>query len=184
MRKHTIMALSGVVSILIGLGCSRPTPEERPLLKGELEQPVKRLREDTESELQDLRGRWLATEGLLIRLRDQIQQLQAKMTEMSEKHSQQFGALEITIETITAEFFELKNGASLPDAEKRNRERITRCFEEIYCLRTRDEDAGASSILRRYGFRSEEDWDSTWNNLELSDAFRQKTEARAKMLCP
>ena len=74
MRVQSSLILWGAVSILCSSGCSKSETHKRPAITDEIGQPVKRLREDTESELQDLRGRWLATEALLIRLRDQLKQ--------------------------------------------------------------------------------------------------------------
>ncbi|HIA04338.1 MAG TPA: hypothetical protein EYN06_09520 [Myxococcales bacterium] len=184
MRVQSILILWGAVSILCSSGCSKSETHKRPAAKDEIGQPVKRLRDDTESELQDLRGRWLATEALLIRLRDQLKQLDNRLTKKTGEHTQQITALEITLKTVTAELHELKHGASLPEAEQLNRERITRCFEEVFCLKKRSEDADIEGILRRYGFKDAENWESAWNNPEIDEAFKQKVEARAKLLCP
>jgi hypothetical protein len=184
MRMQSILIIGSAVSILCSSGCSKSETHKRPAAKDEIGQPVKRLREDTESELQDLRGRWLATEALLIRLRDQLKQLDNRLTKMTDEHTQQITALKITLKTFTAELRELKHGASLPEAEQLKRERITRCFEEVFCLNKRNEDADTEDIFERYGFKDAENWESTWNDPEIDEAFKQKVEARAKLLCP
>ena len=175
---------STLIAILLGCvwGCDRPTPESPLAAPTEAQQQNKRLREDMEIELQDLRGRWLATEGLFTKQRSIIAELR-KDIDLGQEKVNALLALEVELGAMAAELEAIKSGVVSAPANTLS-ERLARSYEEIYCLRKRGAEESVATVYERYGFESAELWRQAWQTAARSEAFEKEVTARVQRLCP
>jgi hypothetical protein len=150
----------------------------------ETQQQVKRLREDTEIELQDLRGRWLATEGLLTTQRNLLKKLNDTHATASNGQTAKLAALELALGALAAQLEQLRRQAGLPLAGDDEQDRLARSYEEIYCLRKRGAEESVAAVYKRYGFNDAASWSKAWEKAAASETFERAVSDRVKRLCP
>lgn len=180
MASRPILILAAIA--LTG-ACDRREPTSPPA-RTEVDQQVKRLRDDTELELQDLRGRWLAAEGILTELREQLRRLDAEARSALLQRDQRVAALEASLTTVQAELEEARRAIPGPAPADTVLERLARCYEEIACLRKRGAEESVAGVYRRYGFPDVESWAEAWQAASRSEAFEREVQERVERLCP
>lgn len=177
-----------VVLWLMAASCGRPEPTSSPPAPtAELDQQVKRLRTDHEVQLRDLRGRWLAAEGTLTRVRDTLKQVEASGGTNLQRLEQQITGVEVALGHIVAEIESLKRKQPEPQdrpPEVTELDRLKRSYEEIHCLQKRGALESVADVYRRYDFLDADAWAAAWSQAARSEAFERDLSARVERLCP
>jgi uncharacterized protein YhaN len=172
------------VIIVCVWGCDQSDTPALPTSRTEMDQQVKRLREDTEIELRDLRGRWLAVEGLLTKQRDRLAQDQRSLENLVKRVDEQLAQMEVHLGSMEADINALKRITREPSAINDVLERLARSYEEIYCLRKRGQEEQVGAVYGRYGFEDLSTWSKAWTEAARSLEFEQEVNARVAVLCP
>lgn len=176
-----------LVTLLCGLAvvaCDRPERKPPPPTSTESDHQVRRLREDTEIELQDLRGRWLAFEGLLTRQRDTLRDVLARQEQDEDQLRQEVARLDVALGAMSAELALLRELATRPEPPDDTLARLARSYEEIYCLRRQGAEESVGAVYPRYGFSSAEAWAEAWQRAARSESFEREVASRVERLCP
>ncbi len=177
-RWVLIFVVAGVVS------CDRRETPPPAAAASEADYQVKRLREDTEIELQDLRGRWLAAEGLLTLQRDETKALRTLLNEEHEKYAERLDRMDVALGALVAELESVKNAAPEPAPRETVLDRLARSYEEIHCLRRQGAEEAVAAVYRRYGFEDVQAWSQAWQQAARSESFEREVSARVERLCP
>ena len=119
------------VLMLVGLGCDQSSSSSLPTSRPEMDQQVKRLREDTEIELRDLRGRWLAVEGMLTQQRDRLAQDHKSQNSLVQRVDERLAQMEVRLGALEADIDALKRITRAPSEMNDVLERLARSYEEI-----------------------------------------------------
>ena len=173
---------------LMAASCGRPDQASSPPAPtAELDQQVKRLRTDHEVQLRDLRGRWLAAEGTLTRVRDTLKQVEERGGTNLKQLEHQITGVEVALGHIVAEIEALKRKQPEPTdhpPEVTELDRLKRSYEEIHCLQKRGALEGVADVYRRYDFLDADAWAAAWSKAARSEAFERDVSARVERLCP
>ena len=172
-----------MISVCI-LGCDQSDTPTLPTSRTDMDQQVKRLREDTEIELRDLRGRWLAVEGMLTKQRDRLAQDQRSLDELVKRVDERLAQTEVRLGSMEADIDALKRITREPNAMNDVLERLARSYEEIYCLRKRGQEEQVGAVYGRYGFEDPSSWSKAWAAAARGLEFEQEVNARVAVLCP
>ena len=148
--------------MLVGLGCDQSSSSSLPTSRPEMDQQVKRLREDTEIELRDLRGRWLAVEGMLTQQRDRLAQDHKSQNSLVQRVDERLAQMEVRLGALEADIDALKRITRAPSEMNDVLERLARSYEEIYCLRKRGQEEAIGAVYGRYGFEDQSSWSKAW----------------------
>ena len=173
-----------MAAVVVIQGCDGSSEDAATVSQLEAQQQIKRLREDTEIELKDLRGRWLATEGLLTRQREILKSLKAQLSTGSQNSNAKLAEFELSIGALSAEVERLRRSAGLPTTEEDEERRLARSYEEIYCLRKRGAEESVGSVYKRYGFADAAAWSSAWQRVSRNETFEREVSERVRRLCP
>ncbi|MFT7625403.1 MAG: hypothetical protein ACI9WU_004594 [Myxococcota bacterium] len=174
-----------VLLFLVAAGCGREEPTPRSAGGSEADYQVRRLREDTEIELQDLRGRWLAAEGLLAKQRLTGRGLEQRLDHTDDHLERRLAELQLEAGTLRAELELLRASAHRPEPVQDHMiDRLASSYEEIYCLRKQGAEEAVAGVYRRYGFDSADEWASAWQSAARSEAFERRVATRVERLCP
>jgi len=169
---------------LLAIGCEQDAAPPVTSTRSEADQQVKKLREDNELEFQDLRGRWLAAKGELIRLRTELSDARATQVGVNSDLASRFERLEAGVIALGADMEALRREATQPPAPDDERTRLARSYEEIHCLRRRGAEEGVAQVYERYGFESLDAWASAWAEASRDERFEREVSARIARLCP
>lgn len=169
---------------LLAVACDgqESTPVEPA--SNEADHQVRRLREDTEIELQDLRGRWLAAEGLLARQRRSTLALEQRLDHTDDHLERRLAELEVELGSLRAQIDVLERLAWRSAPRDTQLERLARSYEEIFCLRKRGAEESVAAVYRRYGFEDADGWAEAWARAARNEAFEREVSARVERLCP
>ena len=165
-------------------GCDQSDTPALPTSRTDMDQQVKRLREDTEIELRDLRGRWLAVEGMLTKQRDRLAEDQRSLKALVKRVDERLAQMEVHLGSMEADIDALKRITRDPGAMDDVLERLARSYEEIYCLRKRGQEEQVATVYGRYGFKDKSSWSKAWTEAARSLEFEQEVNARVAVLCP
>jgi len=149
-----------------------------------MDQHVRRLREDTEIELRDLRGRWLAAEAMLTKMTDKLAKAQRTQELLIKRVDERLAQMEVRLGAMEAELDSLKRHSKAPSEVTEELDRLARSYEEIHCLRKRDSEAQIGAVYRKYGFENAEAWSAAWSNAARDMEFERLVNARVLVLCP
>lgn len=180
------LAITLAIAVLLGPGCNEPQhAPERPQT-GEVDHQVNRLRDDTELEMHDLRGRWLAAEGLLTRQKLSLDEARQAIKDQTESMETRLVLMEIEFDSVRAQLEAAKTEpAPAVDESKKDRlNRLARSYEELHCLRRRGAEEDALTVYLRYGFEDADEWGAAWREAARSEAFEEEVSARVERLCP
>ena len=177
-------ACTVIVASLALAGCDRDRGAPPPPPRTEPDQQVKRLRDDTEIELQDLRGRWLATEAMLTRERDELKKMKLQVASDTKRIEDRLTFAEVEIGWRDGRMRELEVKAAAEAPPPSVEDRLARSYEELYCLRKQGAEEGVAEVYRRWGFESPEQWADAWQRAARSNAFERDVRARVDRLCP
>ncbi len=164
--------------------CDRRESTPQEPAPSEADFQVKRLRDDTEIELQDLRGRWLAAEGLLTVQHNDIKALREQLTGRSAEIDDRLGRIETGLGTLQAEIEALRGSVHRPPPRDTVLERLARSYEEVHCLRRQGAEEAVAAVYRRYGFADVDEWAEAWQQAARSEAFEREVSTRVERLCP
>jgi chromosome segregation ATPase len=153
------------------------------VVNDEPDHQVRRLREDLGIELEDLRGRWLAAEGLLTEYQSTLTQLDTSQQETQERLQERLSRIETVLTQLEVDITELSQTRS-PAPVDDTLIRLQSAYEEIHCLYQRDAEEAIPDVYRRYGFENADMWAESWQRAARSPAFERKVKARVERLCP
>ncbi len=168
---------------LLFLGCDREESAPLRVIDDNSEHQISRLREDLGIELEDLRGRWLAAEGLLTEYQSTIKSLESSQESARTELDERLQRAEVTLTQLEADILEAAQRAQAapPDDVL---DRLQSAYEEIYCLHQRGADEEIEAVYRRYGFKNADEWGAAWHRAARSPAFEREVRARVERLCP
>ncbi len=179
------LAVRLVLIAALFVGCGRPDPSEDTPRTSESDYRVKRLREDTELELQDLRGRWLAAEALLTKQRSSTRALEQRLDHSDDHLERTLAEMTVELGALRAEVEVLRSSARPADGPSDSvLDRLAASYEEIYCLRRQGAEEAVGSVYRRYGFDGPDEWGAAWQQAARNEAFERRVSTRVERLCP
>ena len=190
MAPLATMATTWLRNALIGIclvgNCACNEQPEKPgeSIRTESGQQVKKLREDNELEFQDLRGRWLAAKGELIRLRTDFADGRSKQVGEQSDFSARLERIEASLIGLSGDIETVRREVARPPPPDDRRERLARSYEEVHCLRKRNALDAVEGVYRRYGFDTLEDWAAAWTEASRDEEFERTVSARVERLCP
>ena len=176
--------MAAIVALTIPAGCDTSDPSPLPVSAPEMDQQVRRLREDTEIELRDLRGRWLAAEGMLTKMTDKLSKAQSTQELLIKRVDERLAQMEVRLGAMEAEVDGLKRLSKSPSEMSDELDRLARSYEEIHCLRKRGLETRVGSVYRNYGFDNAEKWSAAWSRAARDMEFERLVNARVEALCP
>ncbi len=176
--------LAAMMAFSITTGCDTSDPPPLPVSTPEMDQHVRRLREDTEIELRDLRGRWLAAEGMLTKMTDKLSKAHSTQELLIKRVDERLAQMEVRLGAMEAEVDGLKRLSKSPSEMSDELDRLARSYEEIHCLRKRGLETQVGTVYRKYGFENLEKWSAAWSRAARDMEFERLVNARIQALCP
>lgn len=183
-RVSVSVIMAAVMALSIPMGCDTSDPSPLPVTAPEMDQQVRRLREDTEIELRDLRGRWLAAEGMLTKMTDTLSKAHSTQELLIKRVDARLAQMEVRLGAMEAEVDGLKRLSKSPSEMNDELDRLARSYEEIHCLRKRGLETRVGSVYRKYGFDNVEKWSAAWSRAARDMEFERLVNARVQALCP
>jgi chromosome segregation ATPase len=136
-----------VVCLTVAMGCDRQDQSTQPAAQTEMDQRVKRLRDDSKIEVQNLRGQWIAAEGMLTKHRDKIADLKKNFRKQVLRFEKQLKTMDSRITALDANIASLTQMLQQLAAPKDTLEdRLARSYEEIYCLRKQGKEEAVAAV--------------------------------------
>jgi len=183
-RFAVCVFMAALVMLSVPMGCDTSDPSPLPVTAPEMDQQVRRLREDTEIELRDLRGRWLAAEGMLTKMTDKLSKAHSTQELLIKRVDERLAQMEVRLGAMEAEVDGLKRLSKSPSEMSDELDRLARSYEEIHCFRKRGLETRVGSVYRKYGFENVEKWSAAWSRAARDMEFERLVNARVQALCP
>jgi len=183
-RPTVCVFMVAILALSIATGCDTSDPSPLPVTAPEMDQQVRRLREDTEIELRDLRGRWLAAEGMLTKMTDKLSKAHSTQELLIKRVDERLAQMEVRLGAMEAEVDGLKRLSKSPSEMSDELDRLARSYEEIHCLRKRGLETQVGPVYRKYGFDNVEKWSAAWSRAARDMEFERLVNARVQALCP
>ena len=179
MFKHLV-----ILVVLVAFGCEQKAPPAVQTSRSEVDQQVRKLREDNETEFTDLRGRWLAAEAQLIQLKKALDDSRSESARelRAMREAVQLLDTEMMVSRSTVALSASGTATALLNAPEYLR--LRRSAEEIICLRRRGADEDVADVYARYGFANEAEWSFAWATRTQVPEFEAELFMRVETICP
>jgi hypothetical protein len=173
-----------ILLVLLTLGCEQKAPPTVQTSRTEVDQQVRKLREDNETEFTDLRGRWLAAEAQLIQLKRSLDDTRSDQARELKAMREAVQLLDTEMMTSRSTLGVASLGTHSGLLNSPEDVRLRRSAEEIICLRRRGAYEDVADVYARYGFESESDWSFAWATRIQVPKFEAELFSRLEVLCP
>jgi hypothetical protein len=183
-RGACLLCVTFVSIAAFASGCDTGDRGAPASARTESDQQVKKLREDNELEFQDLRGRWLAAKGELIRVKTESSANKTTQVGVNADTTGRLERIEAALIALGGDIESMRRDLTAPPPPDDTRVRLARSYEEIFCLRKRGAEEAVADVYRRYGFETLEDWASAWTLASRDETFERDVSARVQVLCP